>query len=71
MFQQRRDWSRIVSEAEKPDIPEYFTEEELAVYNHALELYKASLAKASWPISVDEGGYRSQSKRRRAHRNAA
>jgi len=62
--------SRIASGAEKPDIP-YFTEEELAVYNHALELYKDSLAKASWPISVDEGGYRSQSKRRRAHRNAA
>ena len=61
----------MVSEAEKPDIPEYFTEEEQAVYNHALELYKDSLVKASWHIPVDEGGYRSQSKRRRAHRNAA
>ena len=61
----------MVSETEKPDIPEYFTEEELAAYNHALELYKDSLAKASWHISVDEGCYRSQSKRRRAHRNAA
>ena len=60
----------MVSETEKPDIP-YFTEEELAVYNHALELYKDSFAKASWPIPVDEGGYLSQSKRRRAHRNAA
>ena len=61
----------MVSETEKPDIPEYFTEEELAVYNHALELYKDSLVKASWPVLFDEGGYRSQSKRRRAHRNAA
>lgn len=52
----------MVSETEKPDIPEYFTEEELAAYNHSLELYKDSLAKASWPISVDEGGYRSQNK---------
>ena len=61
----------MVSETEKPDIPEYFIEEEQAVYNHALELYKASLVKASWPVPVDEGGYRSQSKRRRANRNAA
>lgn len=37
----------MVSGAEKPDIPEYFTEEELAAYNHALELYKDSFAKAS------------------------
>ena len=52
----------MVSEAEKPDIPEYFIEEELDAYNHALELYKDSLAKASWPVPVDEGCYRSQSK---------
>lgn len=40
----------------EPDVTQYYSEEELAAYNKALELYKDSLAKASWPIPVDERG---------------
>lgn len=41
---------------EKPDPTGYFSEEELAAYNHALELYNDSVEKASWTIPAEERG---------------
>lgn len=38
----------------EPDVTQYYTEEELAAYNHALDLYKDSVANASWTIPADE-----------------
>lgn len=41
---------------EKPDPAEYFSEEEFAAFNHALELYNDSVEKASWTIPAEERG---------------
>lgn len=43
-------------EPTKPDASGYFNEEELAEFNHALDLYKDSLEKASWTIPAEERG---------------
>lgn len=40
----------------KPNPTEYFTEEEQAAFDHAIELYNDSVAKASWTIPADERG---------------
>lgn len=41
---------------EKPDPAGYFSEEEQAAFDHALELYNDSVAKASWTIPAEERG---------------
>lgn len=43
-------------EPKKPDVSEYFNEDEQAAFDHALELYNDSVAKASWTIPVEERG---------------
>lgn len=39
---------------EKPDPTGYFDEEELAAFNHALELYNDSVAKYDWTLPAEE-----------------
>ena len=40
----------------EPDVTQYYSEEELAAYNKALELYNDSVEKASWTIPADQRG---------------
>lgn len=40
----------------EPDVTQYYSDEELAAYNKALELYKDSVDKASWTIPADQRG---------------
>lgn len=40
----------------EPDVTQYYSEEELAAYNKALELYNDSVEKASWTLPADQRG---------------
>lgn len=40
----------------EPDVTQYYSEEELAAYNKALDLYNDSVANASWTIPADQRG---------------
>lgn len=38
----------------EPDVTQYYSDEELAAYNEAMEIYQDSVAKASWTIPKEE-----------------